>query len=168
MPRLHALELVPDAAGEDVVRRDWQALREAGLPSMLDHAGGTNTPHLTVLALPAIDEALERRAVALLGAVLPVTVRPSGVAVLGGEQVTLARLLDVPPALTHAVLALRDRAPAERHPGWLPHLTLGRRIPRGEVPKALDAVGYADAEVRLVGLRRWDPERQEVRPLVVG
>ena len=39
MPRMHALELLPDEAGCDVVRRDWQALRDAGLPSQLDHRG---------------------------------------------------------------------------------------------------------------------------------
>jgi 2'-5' RNA ligase superfamily len=165
MPRLHALELVPDTAGEAVVRRDWQALHEAGLPSMLDHTGETNTPHVTVLALTAIDDELERRAAALFRAVLPIVVRPSGIAVLGGEKVTVARLLDVPPALTHAVLALRDDVGGEHHPGWLPHLTLGRRIPRRDVQRALDAVEYADAEVTLVGLRRWDPELGEVHAL---
>ena len=77
MPRLHALELLPDAAGEAAVRRDWQALREAGLPSMLDHAGATNTPHVTVVAVPAIDGADEARAVDLLGPLLPIAVRAS-------------------------------------------------------------------------------------------
>jgi hypothetical protein len=166
MPRLHALELVPDDAGEDVVRRDWQALRDAGLPSMLDHTGGTNTPHVTVLALPAIDAAQEQRAVELLAPALPVVVRPSGIAVLGGEKVTVARLLDVPPQLTRVVLSLHGEQPGKRHPGWLPHVTLGRRIPRADVQRALDAVGYADATVALVGLRRWDPEQQAVRRLI--
>ncbi len=62
MPRLHALELVPDAAGDDAVRRDWQALRDAGLPSQLDHAVATNTPHVTVLALPELTPDTESRA----------------------------------------------------------------------------------------------------------
>ena len=53
MPRLHALELLPDDDGEAAVRADWQALRDAGLPSQLDHAGETNTPHVTVVAVPA-------------------------------------------------------------------------------------------------------------------
>jgi hypothetical protein len=166
MPRLHALELVPDAAGEAVVRRDWQALHDAGLPSMLDHTGGTNTPHVTVLALPTIDADQERRAVQLLAPFLPVIVRPSGVAVLGGEKVTVARQLDVPPELFRAVLTLRDETEGERHPGWLPHLTLGRRIPRTDVQRAVDAVGYADAAVTLVGLRRWDPDERAVSRLV--
>jgi hypothetical protein len=165
MPRLHALELVPDADGERVVRRDWQALRDAGLPSMLDHTGATNTPHLTALALPSIDESLERRAAELLEPVLPCVVRPSGIALLGGEKVTVARLLDVPPELTRAVLMLREGAP-ERHPGWLAHVTLGRRVPRTDVQRAVAAAGYADAAITLVGLRRWDPERRTVRRLL--
>ena len=68
MPRMHALELLPDDAGVDVVRRDWQALRDAGLPSQLDHRGATNTPHLTAVAAPALGPADEERAVELVGA----------------------------------------------------------------------------------------------------
>jgi hypothetical protein len=164
MPRLPALELVLDAAGDDVVRRDWQLLRDAGLPSQLDHTGGTNTPHVTIVALPAIDVALEERAVELVGSLLPVVVRPSGVALLGGEKVTVARLLDVPPELVRAVLDLRE-GQAERHAAWLPHVTLGRRVERVDVQRAVDVLGYADHELALVELRRWDPERHRVRIL---
>lgn len=165
MPRLHALELTPDAAGDDAVRRDWQVLHDLGLPSQLDHTGGTNAPHVTLVSLPAIDDDLERRAVDGLADVLPVQVRVSGLAVLGGEKVTLARLLDVPEPLSRAVLDLRARLRDERHPGWLPHVTLGRRIPRSEVQRALDALGYDDVTLTLSGLRRWDPVLGEVRSL---
>jgi hypothetical protein len=164
MPRLHALELVPDAAGDDVVRRDWQRLRDAGLPSQLDHTGATNTPHVTILALPVLDPDLERRAVELVGSLLPVTVRTSGLALLGGERVTVARLLDTPPALVRAVLDLRAGSD-DRHPGWLPHVTLGRRVARDDIQRGVDVLGYADHELTLVDLRRWDPERREVRIL---
>ena len=44
---LHALELLPDKAGQQVVRRDWRVLSEAGLRSQLEHRGVTNAPHLT-------------------------------------------------------------------------------------------------------------------------
>jgi hypothetical protein len=165
MPRLHALELVPDAEGGSAVRRDWQALRDAGLASQLDHPAATNSPHVTVLALSAIDHALEQRAADLLGALLPLPVRPSGLAVLGAEKVTIARLLDVPEALTRAVLDLRDGVEGERHPGWLPHVTLARRLPRDDVPRALEVLGYADVRLTLATLRRWDPAKQEVRTL---
>jgi hypothetical protein len=165
MPRLHALELVPDEAGDAAVRRDWQVLRDTGLPSQLDHTSGTNTPHVTVLALPGIDATTEARALELVGAQLPVTVRVSGLAFLGGDKVTVARLLDVPPTLARAVLDLRERAEGERHAGWLPHVTLGRRIPRAELPRVVDVLGYDDVALTLTALRRWDPERREVRIL---
>ena len=96
---------------------------------------------------------------------LPPEVRVSGLAVLGGQKVTLARLLDVPEPLTRAVLDLRAGLVDERHPGWLAHVTLGRRVPRSEVQRALDALGYDDVALTLTGLRRWDPDRGEVRRL---
>jgi hypothetical protein len=79
MPRLHSLELVADAVGEAAIRADWQALRDSGLRSMLDHVGATNTPHLTVIALASITSIDEARAVDLLGGLLPVNVVTSGV-----------------------------------------------------------------------------------------
>jgi 2'-5' RNA ligase superfamily len=166
MPRLHALELVPDAAGDAAVRRDWQVLHDAGLASQADHTGTTNTPHVTLLALPAMDAIVEARAAELVGGLLPVTVRVSGLALLGGDKVTVARLLDVPPSLVRAVLDLREEVGGERHPGWLPHVTLGRRIPRTEARRAVDVLGYDDVALTLPTLRRWDPELREVRILV--
>ncbi len=165
MPRLHALELVPDPAGDDAVRRDWQALHDAGLASQLDHPAPTNSPHVTLLALPAIDEAIEERATELVGPLLPVQVRSSGLAVLGGARVTIVRLLDVPEQLTRAVLDLRGVAAGERHPGWLPHVTLARRMPRSAVQRAVDVLGYDDVGLTLATLRRWDPELHHVRLL---
>ena len=165
MPRLHAFELVPDEAGRDAVLRDWQALRDAGLPSQLDHRGMTNTPHVTLLAgerLPPDEEA-----VALLAPLLPARVRVAGVLLLGGARVTVARALDVDDAVLAAVLRLRAGAGELQHRGWLPHLTLGRRIPRSRVDAAVAAVGHADVELVLTGLRRWDPDSGTVTTLAV-
>src|SRR5918994_3651694 len=111
MPRMHSLELVPDAAGCDVVRRDWQALRDAGLPSQLDHRGTSNSPHLTLLAAPALRPQDEERAVELVGASMPVEVRVAGVALLGGSKVSPGRVVDVPDELVRAVLDLRAEVP---------------------------------------------------------
>jgi hypothetical protein len=86
MPRLHALELLPDAAGEAAVRRDWQALRDAGLPLMLDHTAASNTPHVTAVAVPAITPADEQLAAEVLGPLLPVAAGLSGPALLGGRR----------------------------------------------------------------------------------
>lgn len=165
MPRLHAFELLPDEEGRDAVLRDWQALRDAGLPSQLDHKGMTNTPHVTVLTAETLGPEHDEVARSRLGASLPVESRASGIALLGGSRVSVVRLLDVPDALMRAVLALRGEVPHAKHPGWLPHMTLARRLPRAAVPTALEALGHADLTLRLVELRRWDPDAGTVRTL---
>jgi len=158
MPRMHALELLPDDAGCDVVRRDWQLLRDAGLPSQLDHRGATNSPHVTVLAAPALDPDDERRAAELVAGLLPVQVRASGIALLGGTRVSVVRVLDVPDELARAVLLLRSRVRDVQHLGWLPHVTLARRMNRADVGRAVEVLGHEDAVLTLASLRRWDPD----------
>ncbi len=165
MPRLHSLELVADPAGEAAIRADWQALCDAGLRSMLDHVGATNTPHLTVIALASITSIDEEHAIDLLRDLLPINVVTSGIAVFGGSVVTLVRTLDVADEVTRAVLDLRAATVGHRHPGWLPHLTLARRLPRTDLPRALDAIGHTSVGVSLSTLRRWDPGLREVRTL---
>lgn len=162
---LHALELVPDEAGEEAVRRDWQALRDAGLPSQLDHAGTTNAPHLTLLAAPSVEAAAER-AVDLLGPLLPVEVRAAGLLVFGGHRLTVARAVDVPDALLAAVLELRAVTGDLPHQGWLPHVSLARRVPREDAQRALDVLGADDVVLRMTTLRRWDPDNRVVELLV--
>ncbi len=165
MPRLHAFELLPDEAGRDAILRDWQALTDAGLPSQLDHKGMTNTPHVTVLTAPALGVEHDAMAVSVLHPALPVLARASGIALLGGNRVSIVRLLDVPDELTSFVIRLRTTVPQIQHPGWLPHVTLARRVPRSEVPSALGVLGHDDLALRLVELRRWDPDAGTVRPL---
>ncbi|CAN5688391.1 2'-5' RNA ligase family protein [soil metagenome] len=165
MPKLHALELLPDAAGADVVRRSWQALRDAGLPSMLDHTGASNTPHVTAIAVPEVAGDVEHLAVDLLRPLLPAMAGLSGLVVFGGDRVTLARVVDVPDVVVAAVLRLRAATTGHQHPGWLPHATLGRRIPRADLSRAIAAVGLVEAPLTLVSLRRWDPDADEVRSL---
>ncbi|MBU1801677.1 hypothetical protein [Nocardioides sp.] len=71
----------------------------------------------------------------------------------------------MPDDVMAAVLRLRGVTAGHQHPGWLPHATLGRRVWREQLQDAVDAVGSGDEELVLTGLRRWDPDREEVRPL---
>ncbi|HXH80375.1 2'-5' RNA ligase family protein [Nocardioides sp.] len=165
MPRLHAFELLPDEEGRDAVLHDWQALRDAGLPSQLDHKGMTNTPHVTVLTAETLDADKDEHALRHLAPLLPVLARSSGLALLGGSRVSIVRILDVPDEVTSAVLTLLTDVPHRQHPGWLPHVTLARRVPRADVPTALRVLGHEDMTLRLVELRRWDPDAATVRTL---
>lgn len=154
---LHALELLPDPAGDAAVRRDWQALRDAGLPSQLDHTGATNAPHLTLVAAMDVSAAADRAEVISL----PVTVRASGLLLLGGRRVTIARAVDVPDELTAAVLELRRHVPDLPHQSWIPHLTLARRVERADVQRVVDVLGHDDVELTLTTLRRWNPDTRD-------
>ena len=158
MPRMHALELLPDDAGCDVVRRDWQVLRDSDLPSQLDHRGATNSPHVTALAAPALGADDEQLAAELVARLLPVQVRASGIALLGGRHVSVVRVLDVPDELARAVLELRSQVRDVQHLGWLPHVTLARRMDRADVGRAVEALGHEDVVLTLTSLRRWDPD----------
>lgn len=162
MPRLHALELVPDDEGRDVVLGQWRALREAGLPSQLDHPGATNAPHVTVVSAPELPEAALDVARARLGSLLPVRARAAGLLLLGGERVTVARAVDIDDDVVRRVLAVRVQVPDRQHVGWLPHVTLARRVPRAHVQRALEVLGSDDTVLRLTELRRWDPDAGRV------
>lgn len=168
VPRLHALELLPDAADEEMIRGDWQALRDADLPSMLDHRGDTNTPHVTVISVPAIDATIERIASDSIASMLPLTVSTSGIAVFGGAQVTVARLLGPSDDLVRQVMALRAATTGHPRPGWTPHVTLARRLPRDAVQRALDVLAPRTDDLVLSTLRRWDPDTGTVRTLAAS
>lgn len=157
MPRLHALELVPDDAGVEAVRRDWQRLRDAGLPSQLDHPGRTNSPHLTVVSAPALPADAIDVAQVRLGSLLPIRARAAGVLLLGGARLTIARAVDIDDDVVRRALAVRVQVPDRQHVGWLPHVTLARRVERADVQRALDALGHEDVVLMLTELRRWDP-----------
>jgi hypothetical protein len=162
VPRLHSLELVPDDAGQDAVRRDWQRLRDAGLPSQLDHASPTNRPHLSVVAAPSLpDDAIDVARVRL-GSLLPVRARAAGLLLLGGSRVTIARAVDVDDDVTRRVLAVRVQVPDRQHLGWLPHVTLARRVERSLVQQMVDVLGHDDVLLTLTELRRWDPDTSHV------
>lgn len=162
MPRLHALELVPDDTGQEAVRRDWQRLRDAGLPSQLDHDAPTNAPHVSVVSAPELPDAAIDVAQARLGALLPVQARSTGLLVLGGSRVAIARAVDIDDDVVRRVLAVRVQVPDRQHVGWLPHVTLARRVDRSLVQRMIDVLGHDDLVLTLTELRRWDPEKKFV------
>lgn len=165
---LHALELLPDEAGQDVIRRDWQILSQAGLRSQLDHRGATNAPHLTLVAAAAIDPQVHELAVDLISPLLPIRVRSSGVLILGSRRLTVARTVEVQDHVVAAVLRLRAAVDGPQHSGWLPHLTLARGLRRSDIPTAIAALGSDDVELSMTELRRWDPDSRSVTALLTS
>lgn len=165
MPKLHALELVPDEAGRTAVRVLWDALKHAGLPSQADHVKASNQPHVTVVEAAEIPDAAIDVARARLRGMLPVTATARGLLLLGGEKLTIALGVDLDDDVVRRALAVRVQVPERAHRGWLPHVTLARRVPRADLGRALEVVGSPELELRLTEVRRWDPDRGHVTTL---
>lgn len=156
----HALELSFDPDSDAAVVAQWQALREAGLPSQADHRSMTNAPHVTLAAASPVDPAVVAPAVEVVAPLLPARIEVRGLLVLGhGPRVTLAHLVEPDAALADATTRLRGLVPGLRHPVWTPHVTLARRLPRHRLGEALEVLGAVPPlrEVVADRLRWWDP-----------
>nr|WP_210767388.1 2'-5' RNA ligase family protein [Clavibacter capsici] len=172
-----------DRASDAAVRASWRALADAGIPSLADHAGETNRPHVTLLAAEGLrgsaDDAL--RHVAASGP-LP-TLRLGGLVVFGvpPRGLVLARQVVVDEALLglHArIHAAVDAAPGDdahdapeviphTRPGrWTPHVSLALRLTTEQLGAAVAALGRIDPlDAPAAGLRRWDPRDRSVTDL---
>ena len=113
---------------------------------------------MTVVSAPVLPEAAIDVAQVRLGSMLPVRARTAGLLLLGGQRVTLARALDLEDDVVRRVLAVRVQVPDRQHVGWLPHVTLARRVAREDVQRAVDVLGHDDVVLTLTELRRWDPD----------
>jgi hypothetical protein len=115
-----------------------------------------------VVAAPSLpDDAIDVARVRL-GSLLPVRARAAGLLLLGGSRVTIARAVDVDDDVTRRVLAVRVQVPDRQHLGWLPHVTLARRVERSLVQQMIDVLGHDDVLLTLTELRRWDPDTARV------
>jgi len=165
----HSIELLLDSHSDGVLRADWQALADAGLPSQVNVKSATNRPHITLLAAerisPDIDEVLRE-----LAPRLPFECVVGAHVVFAGPRLTLARLI-VPSAKLLALHAEVYRLalpfvsgqpfPHCRPGHWTAHATLGRRLTPVQVGSALgvaDEASAVDLAAEVVALRRWDSD----------
>ncbi|WP_089249182.1 2'-5' RNA ligase family protein [Rhodococcoides kyotonense] len=159
---VQSVELLLDTELDDAVRREWQMLFDAGLPSQARHRGASNRPHVT-LAVADEFASLDARIGSIPVAPFPLRLGP--LVVFRGRTATLARLVIPSPALLdlHATVSslVGDARGSRSHtePGqWTPHVTLARRLAGAELTEAIDQL-HSEPGV-LIGnasaLRRWD------------
>ncbi len=158
---VHSIELVFDPDTESAIRRIWDELAEAGIPSQAP----ASRPHVTL----AVAERIAADVEALLRPVsgrLPLAATIGAPVLFDRANVVFARLV-VPTgellalhAEVHRVCGphLQPTPMANSVPGqWTAHVTLGRRVAAAQLGRALSIGGRpSQIEGRFAGLRRWD------------
>jgi 2'-5' RNA ligase len=182
---VQSVELLLDDAADSEIRRQWQLLTDAGIPSLagpgaVEHgssrrgASQSHRPHITVTVArqiwPRIDQALDELTFR------PLPVRLGALVIFGARNPILVRLV-VP---SEQLLALQRRIftivapcpgiPANLHPDeWTPHVTLARRVPQQQLGEAVHAVARdRDFPATVVGIRRWDGDQRREWPVARG
>ena len=159
---VHALDVTFDRLTDDRVRTEWQALRDAGLPSLARHTGASNRPHLTLDSRDRVDAEAEAGLVTVV-ARLPLDVRVGTVLLFHAKQQwVLARhvVVDRPLLELHehvqSVLG-EGGSPLTERGRWVPHVTLARGLTDAQLPEALAVVVESPPfTARALRLRRWD------------
>ncbi|MBW0016301.1 MAG: 2'-5' RNA ligase family protein [Mycobacterium sp.] len=167
---VHSIELVFDPEIEAAIRRIWEDLAGAGIPSQAP----ASRPHVTLAVAERIDPAVDEplRSVAQR---LPLPCTIGAAVIFGRANVVLARLV-IP---TGELLALH----AEVHrlvggqltpgpmpnslPGhWIAHVTLARRVGGAQLGRALRIANRPPQLVGcFAGLRRWEGDKRAEHPI---
>lgn len=171
MTNVVSLEMTFDEASDAAVRREWEALRLAGLPSQADHTGASNRPHVTLLVraalAPLAGAPWEDHLPLSLTLGAPILFGTRGTRVIARSVVPSAALLAL-HAAAHAEAGIPEHGNQGDHtaPGaWTPHVTLARRVPLERLSEALAAiadVGESELRVQATQLRRWDAAERRI------
>jgi hypothetical protein len=167
---VHSVELLFDPDTEAALRRIWDELADADLPSRIP----AGRPHVTVAVAERIapDVDILLRPIAQR---LPLECDVGAPLLFGQSNAVLARLI-VPTAELLALHAdvhrtcgphLLPGPLSHSLPGqWTAHVTLGRRIEGAQLGQVLAIAGQpAEIRGRLASLRRWDGTERVEYPI---
>ena len=158
---LQTLDLTFSPDDDAAVRAQWRALRDEDVPSLADHRGASNAPHLTLLSAQQIPDEAVRFAELAFSAALPITVEIAGTALFGAHKFVLAHLIAPSAGLRTMVERVAALVPggAFGSASWTPHVSLANRLTAQQVARALDALAAVPRPDKLTvhALRRWDP-----------
>lgn len=121
---------------EEAIRAIYAALAERGFPQQHQR------PHVSITFAPTMDTQVVGEAAELLPGLLPQALRRAGVVIFGTKsKQTVTWLLEAPEKLERAARHLSAMNPDGRGDRWVPHLTMGLRLPKAIVPDYIAALG---------------------------
>jgi 2'-5' RNA ligase len=162
---VHSIELLFDRDTEAAIRRIWDDLAAADIPSQAP----AGRPHVTLLVADRIAAGVDT-VLRPVAAQLPLSCTVGAALFLGRSNAIMARLI-VPTSPLLGLQAQVHRLCAghlEPGPGpntlpgqWTPHVTLARRVGGGALPRALRIAGKpSQLDGSFAGLRRWDGSKK--------
>ncbi|WP_166904631.1 2'-5' RNA ligase family protein [Mycobacterium sp. DL440] len=167
---VHSVELVFDPDTEATVRRIWDALRDADIPSQAP----ASRPHSTLTVAQHIDAQADAVLTELVDR-FPLPCRLGATLIFGRSAGVLARLLvptdellEIQAQVYRLCLPFMDPAPMPHaEPGsWTPHVTLARRIAPARMAAAVRVAGRpAEIVGQVIGLRHWDGDARADYPI---
>lgn len=178
---VQSVELLFDEGTEAALRRAWDVLHAAGLPSLATSHSGSNRPHVTVaVAAAGLDPAVPGLRAVFAGWELAshgLAGTVGGFVLFGGyhhrfvlaRAVVLSRPLQTLHSAVHRAVGLAapeaDVPENVRPDAWTPHATLARRVLAERLGPALDLLDARPMEGRFIGARLWDSGPRTVTPL---
>lgn len=152
---------------EQQVRAIFEELEARGFPKQ------NQTPHITITFAPRMSEPVVQRAAELLPPVVPAEFRRVGTVVFGTKSKrTVAWLLETSDELEIAARQISAANPDGRGSRWIPHLTVGLRLPKDLIPAYLDALEEVTSshfkKLRAHRAALWRPASRELRVLAGG
>jgi 2'-5' RNA ligase len=164
-----SVELLLDDATDAELRRQWDRLGDAGLPTARRiKPSPSHAPHLTLWAGDVVDAA-DDRVLPELFADLDLELMIGSLMLFGprrGCYVLVRQVVASKPLLDLQQQVVRTCG-TRAYPGfqsgrWSPHITLARRVRVDQVSPSLAALGGAPPELvtRIRHARRWDSDRK--------
>jgi 2'-5' RNA ligase len=141
-----AVCLLFDSRSEHTLRRLWQRLEEAGVPTLLSHTHGAHVPHLSYAVLRSFDLDKVADALRLLPDEGPLRLHFDAIGMFRRSRTWLVPAVtpDLPRRQQRVVEAVESTgADLHQHyrPGvWVPHCTLAPRTTLERLPAVASAV----------------------------
>lgn len=167
---VHSIELVFDPDTEAAIRRLWDDLSGAGIPSQAP----ASRPHVTLAVAEHISADVDELLRPLLQR-LPLGCAVGAPVLFGRATAVFARLIVPTSELLslHAEVHRRCRPhllptpmPNSLPGQWTAHVTLARRVGGAQLGRALRIGGRPpQIDGRFAGLRRWDGDKRAEHPL---
>lgn len=149
---------------EQEIRDIFDRLASRGFP--VQH----QKPHITITFSPNMDPAVVEKAAVVLPPLIPASFSRVGTVIFGTKRKqTVAWLLETSPELTEAATQISALNPDGRGPMWIPHLTMGLRLPREIVGDYIQALAeetsphFKSLTAELAAY--WQPQVQKLRVL---